>query len=297
MIISASRRTDVPSNYADWFFNRVREGFALVRSPMAFHKVRRVDLTPAAVDGMVFWTKNPAPMLPRLDELKNYTYYFQFTLTPYGADVEPNLPSKDALIETFKRLSGKIGPDRVIWRYDPILINAKYTADFHITAFERMAWELRGFTTKTVISFIDAGYRGVKGNADKLALSDITDEVKARLAADLVPIARGFGISVDACAEKTDLSRYGVGRARCVDGQLFSKLLGREIGVKKDKNQRPACGCAASVDIGMYNTCPSGCLYCYANYNPATIAKNRLEHDPRSPFILGDLRPGDVISE
>ena len=146
MILSVSRRTDIPAHYAEWFFNRIRDGFALVRNPMNFHHVSRINITPDAVDGIVFWTKDPTPMLPRLGELARYHYYFQFTLNSYAADVEPGVCSKAGhIIPTFKRLSDMIGPERVIWRYDPILINEKYTSAYHIKYFERLARSLRSF--------------------------------------------------------------------------------------------------------------------------------------------------------
>ena len=126
MIISASRRTDIPAFYAEWFFNRIKEGYVLVRNPMNYHQVSKISLSPAVVDGIVFWTKNPLPMMTRLDELREYPYYFQFTLTPYGKEMEPGLPSKKAvLIPVFRELSRKLGPDRLVWRYDPILLNPR----------------------------------------------------------------------------------------------------------------------------------------------------------------------------
>ena len=139
MIISASRRTDIPAYYSDWFCNRLREGFVCVRTPMNFHQVSRIALSSDVVDGIVFWTKDPRPLMPRLEELRAYPYYFQFTLTPYGKDMEPGLPDKGAvLLPAFQMLSDMIGPERVIWRYDPILLTARYTADFHITAFRQI---------------------------------------------------------------------------------------------------------------------------------------------------------------
>ena len=140
MIISASRRTDIPTYYSDWFFNRIKEGFVFVRNPMNAHQISRIDLRPDVVDGIVFWTKNPLPMLDRLDLLKEYTYYFQFTLTSYGEDVESNIPSKsNVIIPSFQRLSDKLGPERVIWRYDPIFLSQKYSIDYHIHYFEMLA--------------------------------------------------------------------------------------------------------------------------------------------------------------
>jgi len=284
MIISASRRTDIPAYYSDWLFNRLKEGFVLVRNPMNFHQVRRVDLSPDAVDAIVFWTKNPSAMIRRLDELRDYMYYFQFTITPYGADIEPNLPPD--MVSVFRDISYKIGQDRIIWRYDPILLNAKYTADYHIRAFHDIAGRLHGYTQRVIISFIDINYKNVKNNFKMLGLIDTSEEARKKLACELSSIARNFGLSIYACAEKSDLQDCGIQRAACIDGVLLSKLLARDLSVKKDKNQRAECGCMPSVDIGMYNSCANGCLYCYANYNKSTIARNVAAHNPQSTMLI-----------
>ena len=267
MIVSASRRTDIPTYHSDWFFDRVKEGFVLTRNPMNHNQIREVSLRPDEVSGIVFWTKNPLPMTDRLDELENYMYYFQFSVTPYGKDIELNLPRKNnEILSAFKGLADKIGPDRVIWRYDPILINEKYSADYHVRAFERIAREFQGFTKKVVISFIDRSYRNVKRNLKELALIDLSADEQDRLASRLAEIARSCGLSVEACAQDIDLAKHEINPAKCIDDVLLSNLLGYKIDVKKDRNQRSACGCAASVDIGVYNTCLNGCRYCYANW-------------------------------
>jgi hypothetical protein len=295
MIISASRRTDIPSQFSDWFFNRIRAGFAFVRNPFDRFQVGRVPLSPDIVDAIVFWTKNPAPMLDRLGELKDYMHYFQFTITPYDGDVEPNLPSKeDEILPAFKRLSDIIGPDRVIWRCDPILVNQKYTQDFHIGAFGKMAHELRGYTKRATISFIDVGYRMVKRNMKEL--KGIPPEMQIELAPKLADIARSNGMAIDTCAEKIDLQRFGVEHARCIDDRLLERLLGRDLRLGKDKAQRADCGCVTSVDIGAYDTCKNGCLYCYANHRQSGTDENAAGHDPLSPFMLGDLRDGDRVT-
>ena len=284
MIISASRRTDIPTFYSDWFFNRIKEGFVLIRNPRQFTQASRVLLTPDAVDLIVFWTKNPAPMIKRLDELRDYVYYFQFTVTPYGKDVEPNVPAKNPdTLATFKEVSMIVGADRVMWRYDPILLNEKYTASFHERAFEKMAKELNRYTNKVTISFVVTGYRGLKSNAKTLGLSEFPDEPKRELAASLASIAHEHGLTIDICAEKMDLMEFGIKRARCIDDRLLAK------NVKKDNNQRPECGCVSSIDIGMYNSCINGCLYCYANYSKGAVSGNYAKHNPLSPLLIGEV--------
>ena len=298
MIISASRRTDIPSFYSDWFFNRIREGFVLSRNPMNFKQVSKIALAPDIVDGIVFWTKNPLPMLDRLGELeKRYMYYFQFTLTSYGKDIETGLPSKtNELLSTFKKLSGMIGADRVIWRYDPILINKKYTTDYHLRAFEKIANELYRHTRKVTVSFVDVNYRGVKGNIKELALLEFPHDAKLKLSSQLADIARSYGLAIDTCAENIDLMQFGIEHARCIDERLLGKLLGCNLNVLKDKNQRLECGCVASVDIGMYNTCKNGCRYCYANYSRGAVDGNCAKHNPKSALLSGEVGDDDKIT-
>lgn len=297
MIISASRRTDIPSYYFPWFLNRVKAGYACARNPMNPHQVSRVSLTPEVVDGIVFWTKNPAPMLPRLDELRDYMYIFQFTITGYDRDVERNLPGKrESIIPTFQRLSDQIGPDRVIWRYDPILIGGRYTESYHLRAFEKLAGLLSPYTQKCTISFLDM-YASTKRNLAGLAPGAVSPEQQIRLAKGIGEIARSFGLTVDACAEEGDLTPYGIRRGSCIDGRLFERLLGRGLEIRKDRNQRGACGCMESVDVGAYHTCRNGCLYCYANHSERLVEGNWGRHNPESALLVGELGPEDKVTE
>ena len=149
MIISASRRTDIPTYYSEWLFNRLNEGYVLVRNPMNTHQISKISLSPEVVDGLVLWTKNPIPMLDRIHELERYNFYFQFTLNAYGKEVEPNVPSKnDIIIPAFIKLSKLIGRNRVIWRYDPIFFNENYTLDYHCRYFKKLASMLSNYTEK-----------------------------------------------------------------------------------------------------------------------------------------------------
>lgn len=297
MIISASRRTDIPAFYAEWFFHRIKEGYALVRNPMNAHQISKISLSPDVVDGIVFWTKNPAPMLDKLDKLKDYTYYFQFTLNAYGKDIEPLVPlKKSGVIPCFQKLSELIGPERVIWRYDPIVLNAKYTAEYHIQYFEKLARIISPYTKKCTISFLDY-YKSIQSNLLSIGAENITVEKQYFLAENLAQIARTYGLEISACAESTDLSRYQIEPARCIDDRLLAKLLHCSLKVSKDKNQRLECGCAESVDIGAYNTCLHGCKYCYANHNMAKVKENIRQHDPLSPILAGTIGDNDRITE
>lgn len=297
MIISASRRTDIPAYYTPWFLNRVREGYVLVRNPMNIHQVSRVSISSDVVDGIVFWSKNPAPMLSKLDELRDYMYYFQFTLTAYGQDIEPNVPDKERIvIPTFQRLSDTIGPERVIWRYDPIFLSAKYTVDYHIKCFEALAKRLSPYTKQCVISFLDF-YRNTAKRMSAVGLQDFPADTQRILAKAFSEIGKNYGLKLSTCSEQIDLSAYGVGHAHCIDSGLFEKLLNCPLKLGKDKNQRTECGCMESIDIGAYDTCSHGCLYCYATSSEKSVSSNREKHIPHSPLLLGELRPEDKITE
>ena len=205
MIISASRRTDIPTYYSNWFFNRVMDGYVLVRNPMNAHQISKIALNPDVVDGIVFWTKNPIPMLNELKILHDYMYYFQFTLNSYAQDVEAHVPNKQKhIIPAFKKLSDMIGPDRVIWRYDPIFLNDTYTPEYHIRYFERIAKELSPYTKKCTISFIDF-YRNTSKNVSGLSLRDFPEETQKSLAKELAAIAHSYGLLIDTCAEGIEL--------------------------------------------------------------------------------------------
>ena len=222
MIISASRRTDIPTYYSEWFINRIREGFVCVRNPMNIHQISQIALTPDVVDGIVFWTKNPIPMLSKLDELKEYMYYFQFTLNSYGKDIEAHVPNKnDIIVPAFRELSRKIGAERVIWRYDPILLTTKYTIDYHVKYFEEIAKRLTGFTHKCVISFLDL-YRNTKTNMKELELLPLEENEMHELAMRLVDIAHKYHLKVESCAERINLEQFGIAHGHCIDCDLFS---------------------------------------------------------------------------
>ena len=297
MIISASRRTDIPSYYSDWFLNRVHEGYLCVRNPMNAHQMSRVSLDPAVVDCIVFWTKNPEPMLARLPELSAYCYYFQATLTGYGHDVERGLPDKhEVLLPAIKRLSDLIGPERVIWRYDPILFNERYTPEYHLRAVRSIAEELEGRTKKCVISFVDT-YAKNRRNMERLQAHELPRAELEDFAGELADIARGHGMAVGSCAEKIDLSACGIEHNACIDGALIARLLGADLKVRKDPSQRIECGCMASVEVGTYNTCRHGCVYCYANYSPEAVRRACAAYDPDSPILCGNIGRDDVVTD
>ena len=295
MILSVSRRTDIPNYYSEWFFNRIKEGFVYVRNPMNPRQVSKIPLSPQVVDCIVFWTKNPEPMLARLPELSGYHYYFQFTLTGYGRDIERNVPhKKEKMIPIFQQLSEQIGSSRVIWRYDPILFTKDYTPEYHLKAFSQIAESLKGYTDKCVISFVDTYAKNQKAMKE-LGAYDLTG--LEEFAHSLSQIARANGMSIATCAENLDLQHCGIGHNSCIDKELIEEIIGCPIKVKKDKNQRPECGCVESIDIGTYNTCLNGCVYCYANHSLESVRRNCGQYDVDSPILCRKVTAEDKISE
>lgn len=297
MILSASRRTDIPNYYSEWFFNRIKAGFLYVRNPINVHQVRKVDITPEVVDCIVFWTKNPEPMLSRLDELAAYDYYFQFTLTGYGKDIECNVPhKKEKMIPVFQELSKRIGRQKVIWRYDLIIFTPKYKPEYHLKAFEQIAAALKGYTERCVISFVDV-YTKNKKNMDLLGSYEVDKIELLEFARKISKIARKNGMTIGSCAESMDLDECGIAHNCCIDKELIESIVGCRLNVEKDKNQRKECRCVESVEIGTYNTCKNGCQYCYANGTEESIVKNAGKYDPKSPILCGVLDEKDKITE
>ena len=297
MIISASRRTDIPTYYSEWFENRVKDGYLLVRNPMNAHQVSRISLSPEVVDCIVFWTKNPIPMLGRLPAFDAYPYYFQYTLTGYGSDMERNLPDKkEKLIPAFRELAGRIGADRMVWRYDPIVFTSRYTPQYHLKAFSQIAEALDGCTGQCVISFVDI-YQKNRKNMEETMPVHLSEEELTTFCAQLVHVAGAHGMTVATCAEVIDLESVGIRHNACIDPAMIERITGCSIKVKKDPSQRQECGCAASIDIGTYNTCANGCRYCYANFSEASVQENLRRYDPASPMLCDSPRPDDKIND
>ncbi|MBE5965514.1 MAG: DUF1848 domain-containing protein [Lachnospiraceae bacterium] len=297
MILSVSRRTDIPNYYSDWFYERIKDGYLYVRNPINIHQISKININPDVVDCIVFWTKNPMPMMKRLDELNKYKYYFQFTLTGYGKDIEPNVPhKKNNMISTFIELSNKIGKNKVIWRYDPILINDTYTLEYHEKAFKQIAEQLHLYTNKVVISFIDL-YTKTQRNTKDLSIKDISSSSMHEIAGIFSNIAKQYNLKIESCAEKVELSQYGISHGSCIDKITIEDIIGSKLICDKDKNQRIECGCVESIDIGTYNTCKNGCKYCYANFNDNKVIENSKLFDINSPLLCSTISEKDVINE
>ena len=296
MIIQTGMRTDIPAFYHEWLINRIKEGFVLVRNPYNPSQVTRYRISPEVVDLIAFCTKNPAPMLSHMEVLKPYGQYWFVTITPYGKDIEPGVPDKPKVMEDFKKLSDTVGTDSVGWRYDTIFVGDKYSVDWHIDQFGHMAAALSGYTKTCVISFIDI-YKKVERNFPEA--KEVYQKDRLKIGKAFIEIAKQHDITIRPCAEGNDLEAYGADCSGCMTVETFEKALHKRLDVpKRSKNQRNnQCACLLGTDIGAYDTCGHLCKYCYANANADLVRENRKKHDPRSPFLIGDSQPGDVIHE
>ena len=294
MIINTGQRTDIPAFYADWFANRLREGYVCVRNPYNPNQVSRYVLSPTVVDLIGFCTKNPAPMLPYRDLLKDYGQYWFVTITPYGKDIEPNVPDKQQVIDSFQRLSDTVGTNCIGWRYDPIFLSERYPAGYHLRAFGTIARALEGYTKTAVISFIDL-YPKVRRNFPEAR--EVTKEQRIALGKAMVEIAASHGMTLKPCAEGDELAPYGADCGGCMRIEDYEKALGKRLNAPKKKGARAECACWLSCDIGAYNTCQHLCRYCYANAEPAAVLAQSRLHDPGSPFLIGSYRPDDKIHD
>ena len=296
MIIQTGMRTDIPAFYSKWFLNRIKEGYVCVRNPYNPKQVTKYSLSPEVVDLIAFCTKNPLPMLPFLDELKPYGQYWFVTITPYGRDIEPNVPDKETVMEGFKELSDVVGADSMGWRYDPIFIDKKHSVEWHISEFEKMAEILAGYTKTCVISFIDI-YKKVERNFPEAKSVRAVD--RAMIGKAFVKIASKYGMVLKPCAEGEELAKYGADCSGCMTVHTFETALHSRLEVpKRKKNQRNGeCACLLGTDIGAYDTCGHLCKYCYANVNSVLVKENMRKHNPDSPFLIGGYMPGDIVRE
>ncbi len=299
VIVSASRATDIPAFYADWFFERLRKGYVRWRNPFSG---RGNYVSFANTRFIVFWSKNPAPLIPYLPILrdKGIGCYIQFTLNDYETDgLEPGMPALQHRIDTFKRLVDILGAGSVIWRFDPLILTDKIDIENLIAKISNIGDKLKGYTEKLVFSFADIdGYRKVGRNLSLAGVNyrEWDEALMHRFAARLSEINfKRWGNTLATCAEPIDLSEYGIEHNRCIDPDLIAHLSPNDAtlqnflyNAKTDSGQRKACGCILSKDIGAYNTCPHGCLYCYANTSPASATANYRTHrnNPHLDSIL-----------
>jgi DNA repair photolyase len=291
MIISASRRTDIPAFYAEWLMNRIRAGFCTVPNPMNPKQVSRVSLRPEDVDVFVFWTRNPKLLIGRLAELdeRGFRYYFQYTILANPRILDPKTPPVNEAVRTFKDLADRIGPDKVIWRYDPILITNQTPEVYHLEKLAAIAASLRGYTKRLVISICDM-YKHVEARLRRLKEKGSPIEVSGETSFDelikpMAGIAAANAMEIFSCAEDLEVLKQGPRPGKCIDDQLIERVFGIRVTHQKDPHQRPACRCVISKDIGAYDSCPFACIYCYATRNVRAAAAHPLRHDPDAPSL------------
>ncbi len=392
MIINTGQRTDIPAFYARWFLNWIRAGSVCVRNPYNPSQVSRYRLSPKVVDCIGFCTKNPLPLLPYLDQLQGYGQYWYVSITPYGRDLEPNVPDKHRLLQAFRQLSREVGKQAIGWRYDPILLTERYTTEYHLRAFRTMAETLAGFTDTVVISFVDcypkvlqnfpelqtvpeavrlqlgkeligiaARYgmqlrtcaegdqlsrevgkqaigwrydpillterytteyhlRAFRTMAETLAgftdtvvisfvdcypkvlqnfpeLQTVPEAVRLQLGKELIGIAARYGMQLRTCAEGDQLAPYGADCSGCMKLSDYERAIGKKLHAPKVKGARAECACYLSCDIGAYSTCRHFCRYCYANGARQEVLVRSRQHDPASPFLIGNYEEGDQIHD
>ncbi len=294
MILNTGQRTDIPAFYARWFARRLEEGHVLVRNPYQPTSVSRYRLSPDVVDVIGFCTKNPAPMLPYMHLLDPFGQYWYVTITPYGREIEPRVPGKRQALVSFRKLSGKVGADRIGWRYDPIFISEDYPVERHIRAFSFMARELAGYTHTVVISFLDLY---VKTRRNFPEATGVSREDRMVLGKVMAEIANENGMTLRPCAEGDELAVFGADCRGCMTMDMYEKAIHQRLRAPAWAPARKQCACYLGGDIGAYNTCGHLCRYCYANYDAQTVRANMARHDPESPLLIGHLMPGDEVHE
>ncbi len=295
MIINTGGRTDTAQYYSEWLLHRFEEGYALSRNPLFPHKISRLELSPDVVDCVVFCSKNYRPILPRLHEITDrFNSYCYYTITAYGRDVEPGVPSIDESMQTLIELAGIVGRQRVAWRYDPVLLTKTYTMEHHLETFDRMARTLAPHIDRCIFSFVEI-YEKVKFNMPELVM--LTEESMDKLARGMGEIAAKYGIYLQTCGIDGDFSRYGIHPSGCMTLDILGAANNVEFRTLKHKGMRHGCHCIESRDIGAYDTCPNGCKYCYANKDPRKAAENFKLHDPASPLLLGSVGADDEITQ
>ena len=294
MILNTGLRTDIPGFFSEWFYNRIDDGFVYVRNPYAKNQIYSYRLDPELIDCIIFCTKNPKPMFENLEKIDKFNQYWHITITPYEKEIEPNVPPMNDVLESFKYLSKKLGKENVTLRYDPIFINEKYTLEKHIESFEYIINSLSGYTTEAIISFIDL-YEKTKRNFPKAR--EVTKDERLKLGKEFAQIGKKNNITIKTCVEGSELDKFGIDSSGCMTKEVIERAINKNLNVPKQKARNGECYCLLNNDIGEYNTCGHGCLYCYANSNKRLVKRNLKLHDPKSPILIGEIKEDDIIKE
>ena len=294
MILNTGLRTDIPGFFSEWFYNRIDDGFVYVRNPYAKNQIYSYRLDPELIDCIIFCTKNPKPMFENLEKIDKFNQYWHITITPYEKEIEPNVPLINDVLESFKYLSKKLGKENVTLRYDPIFINEKYTLEKHIESFEYIINSLSGYTTEAIISFIDL-YEKTKRNFPQAR--EVTKDERLKIGKEFARIGNENNIRIKTCVEGTELDKFGIDSSGCMTKEVIERAINKNLNIPKQKARNGECYCLLNNDIGEYNTCGHGCLYCYANSNKRLVKRNLKLHDPKSPILIGEIKEDDIIKE
>jgi len=293
MIINVGGRTDIVNYYSEWLLNRLEEGYAFSRNPLFPNKITKYQLNPDVVDCIIFCSKNYKPILPHIGEIaERFNIYCHYTITAYGKDIEPNVPDIDESINTLIELSHIVGKEKIAWRYDPVLLTADYTIERHIKTFEHMVGKLSSHVGLCIFSFVEM-YKRLEVNMPELI--PITDDNKEVIAKVLGSIAKKCNLKIQTCESNGDYQQFGIFKSGCMTTAILEQAGGGKFKKVSHNGMREGCHCMPSRDIGAYNTCLNGCRYCYANKKPELAAENFKLHDKKSPLLLGQIKPTDII--
>lgn len=293
MILNTGGRTDTVQYYSEWLLRRFQEGYVLSRNPLFPNSVTSINLDPKTIDVVVFCSKDYSPILQRLHEISDrFRCYYHYTITAYGTDIEPRVPSIEQSIETCRRLASQVGKEKIAWRYDPVLLTEQYTTRRHLETFDRMAAELTPYVSRCIFSFVEI-YKKLEYNMPELR--PVTPEQRLVLAEGMGAIARRHGLCLQTCGTTERYEQFGILHSGCMTAQIFHDAFGIDFRHTAHKGNRPGCACMESRGLGDYNSCPNGCRYCYANNDHAKALQNYSRHDPASPLLLGHLTPSDVV--
>lgn len=291
MILNTGGRTDTVNYFSEWLLNRFAAGYAYSRNPFHPDVVNRIDLNPETIDVVEFCSKNYRPILSRLHEItERFNCHFHYTITAYDKDIEPNVPGIDESIETLRDLSAQVGKEKIIWRYDPVLLTGKYTIERHFATFDYMAGRIAPYVSRCLFSFV-VWYK-------KLHLPElqpISGRQKELIAKGLGEMAARHHLYIQTCGTKESYEQYGIHHSGCMIRAVYEQSLGLHFKKVAERGNRPGCRCMESRGLGDYNTCLNGCRYCYANYDHEKARENYRLHDPESPLMIGHLRPTDKI--
>lgn len=295
MIVNVGGRTDIVNYYSEWLINRLHEGFAYSRNPLFQNNVSKISLKTEDVDCLMFCSKNYKPMLKYMKELnERYRIICHYTITAYGTDVEPNVPNIDESIKTLIELSKIVGKEKVLWRYDPILLTEKYTVDRHLETFEYMSKQIVPYVQRCIFSFVEM-YKKLTYNMPEILI--FTQDDKIKILKGIGEISKKYNLYTQTCGTDENNEKYGIHVSGCTIPEILERANNIKYKTVKTKPMRKGCHCMVSRDIGSYDTCLNGCKYCYANKRPDLAKKNVKLHDKNSPLLLGHIKETDKITE